>query len=490
MSTSKTDSVYDLVVIGTGVAASTVAWECRSAGWKIAIIDSRPFGGTCNLRGCDPKKVLVGAAEVIDWNHRMGDKGINNTKDIHIKWPELMRFKRSFTEPVPKAREDQFSNAGIDTFHGHARFTDVTTIKVTGKNEVTDHVLNGKHILVATGAKPAKLNIPGEEHVTISDQFLELENLPERIVFIGGGYISFEFAHIAARASAKKITILHRSNKPLGQFDPDLVCQLIHSTRELGVDVRLQTEVKGIVRSSGNGLTVNALSITEEDGNSKEEQIIETDMVVHGAGRVPDVETLDLEAAGIEYDKKRGIKVNKYLQSVSNPAVYAAGDVVVGSGGSQLTPVAIYDGKIVASNLLNGNHVKPNYTGVPSVVFTIPPLASVGLQESVAKEQGLHFRTNFQKNTSGWYTSRRIGESYSGFKVLVEERQENATIASSDDDYDSNGGRVLGAHLLGTHAEEIINIFALAIRLGLNITDLKDAIFSYPTKSSDIGYML
>ena len=486
---SKTDSVYDLVVIGTGVAASTVAWECHSAGWKIAIIDSRPFGGTCAIRGCDPKKVLVGAAEVIDWNHRMGDKGINNTKDIHIKWPELMRFKRSFTEPVPKAREDQFCNAGIDTFHGHARFTDATAIKVTEKG-VTDHMFNGKHILVATGAKPAKLNIPGEEHVTISDQFLELDYLPERIVFIGGGYISFEFAHIAARAGAKKITILHRSNKPLGQFDPELVSQLIQSTLELGIDVRLQTEVKGIAKSSDNGLSVNAFYIGENGNRTREEHIIETDMVVHGAGRVPDIETLDLEAAGIEYDKKKGIKVNEYLQSVSNPAIYAAGDVVVGTGGPQLTPVATYDGKIVASNLLKGNHLKPNYTGVPSVVFTIPPLASVGLQESVAKEQGLHFKTNFQKNTSGWYTSRRIGESYSGFKVLVEQRQGNVTATNSDDDYDSNDGRVLGAHLLGTHAEEIINIFALAIRLGLNITDIKDAIFSYPTKSSDIGYML
>jgi glutathione reductase (NADPH) len=485
---TKTDSVYDLVVIGTGVAATTVAWECHSAGWKTAVIDSRPFGGTCNLRGCDPKKVLVGAAEVIDWNHRMAGKGINNTKDIRIKWPELMRFKRSFTEPVPKTREDQFSNAGIDTFHGHARFTHATAINVTEKGG-TDHMLNGKHILVTTGAKPAKLNIPGEEHVTISDQFLELDYLPERIVFIGGGYISFEFAHIAARAGAKNITILHRSNKPLGQFDPDLVSQLIQSTRELGIDVQLQTEVKGIAKSSDNGLTVNAFYIEENGNRTKEEHIIETDMVVHGAGRVPDVDRLDLEAAGIEYDKKKGIKVNEYLQSVSNPAVYAAGDVV-GTGGPQLTPVAIYDGKIVASNLLKGNHIKPNYIGVPSVVFTIPPLASVGLRESVAREQGLHFKTNFQKNTSGWYTSRRIGESYSGFKVLVEQRQGNATTTNSDDDYDSNDGRVLGAHLLGTHAEEIINIFALAIRLGLNITDIKDAIFSYPTKSSDIGYML
>jgi glutathione reductase (NADPH) len=491
LSTSKTDSVYDLVVIGTGVAASTVAWDCHSAGWEIAIIDSRPFGGTCNLRGCDPKKVLVGAAEVIDWNHRMGDKGIDNIKDIRIKWPELMRFKRSFTEPVPKAREDQFSNAGINTFHGHARFTDATAIKVTEKGG-TDHMLNGKHILVATGATPAKLNIPGEEHVTISDQFLELDYLPERIVFIGGGYISFEFAHIAARAGAKKITILHRSSKPLGQFDPDLVSQLIQSTRELGIDVRLQTEVKGIVRSSSdNGLTVNALYIGENRNRTKEERIIETDMVVHGAGRVPDIETLDLEAAGVEYDKKKGIKVNEYLQSVSNPAIYAAGDVMAGSGGPQLTPVAVYDGKIVASNLLKGNHIKPNYMGVPSVVFTIPPLASVGLQETAAKELGLHFKTNFEKNTSGWYTSRRIGESYSGFKVLVEQRQGNApTTNSDDDDYDSNNGRVLGAHILGTHAEEIINIFALAIRLGLNTTDIKNAILSYPTKSSDIDYML
>jgi glutathione reductase (NADPH) len=488
---SKADRVYDLIVIGTGVAASTAAWECHSAGWKIAIIDSRPFGGTCNLRGCDPKKVLVGAAEVIDWNHRMGDKGINNTKDIRIKWPELMRFKRSFTEPVPKAREDQFYNAGIDAFRGHASFTDTSTIKVTEKNGGgADHALNAKHILVATGAKPAKLNIPGEEHVTISDQFLELDYLPDRIVFIGGGYISFEFAHIAARAGAKKITILHRSNKPLGQFDPDLVSQLIQSTRELGIDVRLQTEVKGIVKSSDNGLTVNAFYVGEKGNRSKEDHIIETDMVVHGAGRVPDVETLDLEAAGIEYDKKKGIKVNEYLQSVSNPAIYAAGDVVVGSGGPQLTPVAIYDGKIVASNLLKGNHMKPNYIGVPSVVFTIPPLASVGLQESVAKEQGLHFRTNFQRNTSCWYTSRRIGERYSGFKVLVEQRQGNATITNGNDDNCSDDGRVLGAHILGAHAEEIINIFAIAIRLGLDVTDIKDAILSYPTKSSDIGYML
>lgn len=410
---TKTDSVYDLIVIGTGVAASTVAWQCHSAGWKIAVIDSRPFGGTCALRGCDPKKILVGAAELIDWNHRMEGKGINNTKEAHINWSELMHFKRSFTDPVPKIREEAFSNAGIATFHGQARFNGPTTIRVGEKDNDNDHLLDGKHILIATGAKPVRLNIPGEEYITISDQFLELDKLPKRIVFVGGGYISFEFAHVAVRAGAH-VTILHRSNKPLGQFDPDLVDQLVQRTRELGVDVQLQTEVKGIVRSSSNGLAVNAFS-TEAD-NKKEERTIEADVVVHGAGRVPDIEGLDLEAAGIEYEQKKGIKVNEYLQSVSNPAVYAAGDVVASAGGPQLTPVATYDGEIVASNLLKGNHLKPNYIGVPSVVFTIPPLASVGLQEHAANGLGLHYKTNSERNTSSWYSSRRIGENYSGLK--------------------------------------------------------------------------
>jgi glutathione reductase (NADPH) len=166
------------------------------------------------------------------------------------------------------------------------------------------------------------------------------------------------------------------------------------------------------------------------------------------------------------------VKVNEYLQSVSNAAVYGAGDVAA-SEGIPLTPVAGYEGGIVVYNLLNGNESRPNYKGIPSVVFTVPSLASVGLQEEAAKQQGLNFRTNYQ-DTSSWYSSRRIGESCSGFKVLVEKRS----------------NRILGAHVLGPHAEEIINIFALAIRLGLDVDKIKEAIFTYPTNSYDIRYML
>ena len=177
------------------------------------MIDSRPFGGTCALRGCDPKKVLVGAAELIDWIHRMESKGIGSkvTKDVIINWPELMQFKRTFTEPVPKNREEAFSKAGINSFHGTARFVGPNTIKVIeDTNKSKEQTIGAKHILIATGASPAKLNITGEQHVVTSDQFLELDRLPSDILFIGGGYISFEFAHIAARCGSN-VTILHLS---------------------------------------------------------------------------------------------------------------------------------------------------------------------------------------------------------------------------------------------------------------------------------------
>ena len=447
---------FDLVVIGTGSAASTVAYQCRSSGWQVAVVDSRPFGGTCALRGCDPKKVLVGAAEVIDWTHRMKGKGVR-AEQAKIEWPELMRFKRSFIEPVPRHREEGFSKAGIAAFQGRAHFIGPTVVQV-GKD-----VLEGRHVVVATGAQPVKLQIPGEEHLTTSDQFLELNELPRRIIFVGGGYISFEFAHIAARAGAQ-VTILHRGARPLGRFDPDLVDQLVQRTRELGVDVQLQTEVNGI-ESASTCLTIRA-SVAGET------RLFETNMVVHGAGRVPEIDDLGLEAAGVSYDAKRGVEVNEYLQSVSNPAVYAGGDAAA-SGGPPLTPAAGYEGEIVAVNLLEGNQRKPNYLGVPSVVFTVPPLASVGLLEQTAQEQGLRVRINHQK-TSTWYSSRRVGEESSGFKVLLEEGTD----------------RLLGAHLLGHHAEEIINLFALAIRSRLPASHLRELLFAYPTHASDFWYMV
>ena len=459
---------FDLIVIGTGVAASTAAYKCRSAGWRVAIIDSRPFGGTCALRGCDPKKVLIGASEVIDMNQRMKGKGIKFSGKNTMNWRDLIRFKRSFTEPVPKNREKEFEKAGIMTFRGRAKFIGAKSIKVGDEK-----LLEAIHILIATGAKPMKLNIPGEQHLTTSDQFLELEKLPDRIVFVGGGYISFEFAHMAARAGAKSITIIHKGARPLEHFDPDLANMLVERTRNLDVEIMLQTEVKSIEKKESSTNKKFRLDIATKGSayNTEKARKIDANMIVHGAGRTPEIEDLELQNANVEFEKK-GVKVNNRLQSVSNPAVYAAGDCAA-SGGMPLTPVAGYDGQIVANNLLNPTKTIADYKGTPSVLFTIPPLASVGFLEEDAKNKGFRFKTNYL-DTSGWYSSRRINESHSGFKVLIE------------DDTD----KILGAHLLGPHADEVINIFAVAIRLGLKANDLKKVLWSYPTNASDITYML
>lgn len=447
---------FDVVVIGTGTAASTVAEVCRGAGWQVAVVDSRPFGGTCQLRGCDPKKVLVGASEVVDWARRMTGKGIESGA-IRIQWPELMRFKRTFTDSVPKQREEGFAKEGIATFHGRARFVSPTTI------QVADQVLESRYVVVAAGAKPANLSISGENLITTSEQFLDLDSLPRRVVFVGGGYISFEFAHVATLAGAE-VTILHRGPRVLAGFDPDLVAMLSGATQELGIDVRLNVIVDGI-ESVPDGLMVHAAT-------EGERRTFQADMVVHGGGRTPDIEDLGLDVAGVEWNDLRGVKVNEYLQSASNDAVYAAGDCAA-SGGLPLTPVAGYEGRIVADNLLKGNHAKPDYQGIPTVAFTTPSLAAVGLHEVAAREQGLRFRTNYGV-TSGWYSSRRIGEKHSGYKVLIEDGTD----------------RILGAHLLGSSSEELINLFALAIRSEIPAEVLLKAIFAYPTRGSDVSYML
>lgn len=447
-------TAVDLLVLGTGSAAQSVAYPCREAGWSVAIADCRPYGGTCQLRGCDPKKVLVGVTDALASSQRLEGKGLA-AADLRIEWPDLQRFKRTFTDPAPAQNEAGFAEAGIQMYHGIAQFTSPTSVRVG------DTEMSARHIVIATGAEPARLGIPGEELLTTSEQFLDLERLPQRIVFVGGGYIAFEFASLAARAGAE-VHIVHRGERPLTGFDPDLVDQLVASVRELGVDVRLGVAVEGVEARDGR------LLVRTSAGSGE----IAADMVTHSAGRTPELGDLALDQVGIAFDRKRGVRVNAYLQSVSHPSVYAAGDAA-DSGGLRLTPIAGLDGGIVAENLLHGPTRTPNYTGTATVVYTIPRLARVGLLESEARAQGLRFQTH-QGDMSGWYSSRRVGLTHTGFKTLVEE----------------GTGRILGAHLLEHHADEVINLFGLAMRNGLTAGALKDLPAAYPTSSSDLSYML
>ena len=444
---------YDLVIIGTGTAAMVASQRTAAAGWKVAVIDFRPFGGTCALRGCDPKKMLIGGATAIDHVRRMRCKGPEG--EVRLNWPELIAFKRSFTDPVPAKNEQRYAEKGIETFHGHARFTGRNTVEVAGET------LEARHILIAAGAEPIQLGIPGEEYLATSEDFLALEQLPKRIVLVGGGFIAAEFSHIAARAGAE-VTILQRGRSMLPNFDPDLVEVLMAKFRETGVDVKVDTTVE-MIEKDGSAFVVRARA----NGQSMD---FKTDLVVHSAGRAPALEPLNLEAGGLAHHKGR-LKLNEFLQSVSNPAVYAAGDAA--QMGPPLTPVSSHDAKVVAANLLNGNKRTPNYLGVPSVAFTIPPIAAVGLSERDARAQGLRFRTQHQ-TASEWFTARQAAEPTYAFKVMVEDKTD----------------RILGAHLVGPHADEVINLFALAIRQGITAEAIKSTMFAYPTGASDIGYML
>lgn len=448
------NTTHDLIVIGTGTAASVTAMGCREAGWSVAIVDHRPFGGTCVLRGCDPKKLLLAATEVIDGFERMG--AIDTVKgDLHIDWAALQRYKRSFTDPVPEKREHAYQKQGIDTYHGRARFNGRNSIVVEGQTLV------GQHIVIAAGAEPVTLPIEGAEHLALSDDFLDLEALPKRIVLVGGGYIGFEFAHIAARAGAE-VTVLNRGNQPLSGFDPDLVALLVERTRALGVRVHLGHEVKSVRKRDG-GFEVEAQGPVGR-------VTIAADLVVHSGGRAPALAGLDLDAAGIAHDRGK-LSLDRHFRSTSNPAVYAAGDAAAGP--LPLTPVAALEAHTVVDNLLGSAEATVDYTGIPSAVFTLPTLTRVGLLEAEARQQGLRFKIS-HASVPDWFTARRVNEPCYGYKVLVEEET----------------GRILGAHLIGPDAAEVINLFGFAMRSGLTADAIRHATFTYPTAATDIESML
>ena len=447
---------YDLMVIGAGMAGVAAAAKCATAGWRVAIVDALPYGGTCALRGCDPKKILRRGAEIIDSAHLMRGKGINEG-GLRISWGELMAHKHGFTDPVPASMEDTLSAAGVDTLHGHAQFTGPTRLEVDGTG------FTAQRVLVAAGARPRPLDFPGHEHLVDSTTFLDLTSLPARILFVGGGFVSFELAHIAARVGSATV-IVDRGPRPLTGFDPDLVELLVNRGSGVGVEVRRNTTITA-VHPVDRGYRVTL----QRDGQS---ETVETDLVVHGAGRVAALDGLGLDAAGVEWGQ-RGVHVREHLQATTNPAVWAAGDSA-DTDGLPLTPVAVSEAKVAASNMLKATTTTPDYTGIPTAVFTIPELVRVGLSEAEATAtEGIDLAVRFS-DTSSWYSSYRIGETTSAAKILI----------------DRSTDLVVGAHLLGPGAGELVNTLGLAIKVGITTRQLKSATAAYPTHGSDLGSLL
>lgn len=445
---------YDVFVIGSGMSGMTVANKCASKGLTVGITDELPYGGTCALRGCDPKKVLVGVTKAAEHTRKFQGKGIESA--AKIDWKELMAFKESFVQPVPGQMEKGYKKKQISTYHEPARFISKNRL------EVGKEIIEADKIVIATGAKSRPLEIPGAEYTLTSTDFLNLQELPDSLLFIGGGYIAFEFAHVAARCGAK-VTIVHRGKFPLENFEHDIVKHLVDATKELGVKIVTEIEVNEI-RKEGDSYKV----IGKHGDHSQE---FSAEAVFNSSGRLPGIFDLDLNKAGIDFTKK-GVAVNEFLQSTSNPHVFAAGDSA-DTKGLPLTPVAVMEGHAVASNIIKGNNRKPDYTAIPTVVFTVPTMASVGMTEQQANEKGMDVRVNYSL-ASGWFNAKSLNESYYAYKVIIEK----------------DSGSILGAHLLSPVADETINLFALAIRSGYKASDLQSMVYSYPTFASDLTYMV
>jgi len=444
---------FDLIVLGSGTAGGSVATRAREAGWQVAVVEERAFGGTCALRGCEPKKVFWTLADAAERAQRLAPHGVRGGDAVRLDWAAAQRFKRGFTDPVPENREQALREAGIETLHGAARFVAPDAVEVAGRR------LSFRHLLIATGAAPAKLPIEGFDLLSTSDDFLALEQLPERLLLLGGGYISFECAHLAARGGAK-VTLLHADDHPLAQFDRSLVERLVARTRELGVAVELGCEASAIRREADGSLRVSC-----RNGRS-----FTAGMAVHGLGRQPNIGGLNLEAGEVASGKGR-LLLDDYLRSTTNSRVFAAGDAA--QRGPALTPVATHDAGVVARNLLEGCRSKPEYGVVPSVVFTIPPMASAGLTEEQARAKGLPYELR-EGDMAGYQSVRRTGETTAGFKLLLE----------------PGGGRILGAHLLGPEAPEVMNVLALAMGRGVTVPELKAMMTAYPSFGSNISAML
>lgn len=439
---------FDVVIIGTGTAGYTAAYQLVNAGKKTAIIDKQPYGGTCAIRGCQPKKYLVAAAETSERVKLMQGIGIKGKSEID--WPSLIASKEEFTSVVPERTKRGFEKAGIATLYGNAKFINEHEIEVGNKK-----ISAGKFI-IATGAKPMKLGIKGEKFVHISDEFMTMTTMPESIAFIGGGFISFEFAHVANQAGSK-VTILHNDDKPLIRFEQELVKTLCNATDEAGIKVITDFPVNSVEKSD-TGFKVYS---------DKSDEVVEVQAVFHGAGRAPDIEDLNLNVAGVNVER-RGVKVDATMQT-TNPDIYAIGDA---AATIQLATLADMEADVAAQNIL-GNKKTANYSVIPSAVFSLPPLAMVGLTEEDVKKTYNNFRVN-TGDSSKWPSSKRIGQKYSGYKVII----------------DNDTDLILGAHLLGYNSSEAINIFAMAMKFSITTTQLKEMLWSYPTYVSDLKYTI
>ncbi|RWG00431.1 NAD(P)/FAD-dependent oxidoreductase [Mesorhizobium sp.] len=445
---------YDVVILGGGNAGMGVTVATRAAGLSVAMIEARDLGGTCPNRGCTPKKVLVAAAHALDEIARAGTHAIK-IEPPTLDWRALIEREKNIIREIPSRLSGLMAKRGVDVIQGEAAFISSNAIRV-GTREI-----EARNIVIATGSKPRPLSIPGLEFLTTSDDVLSDPVLPRAVVFIGGGVIAFELGHVYARAGVE-VTILEALPQLLGGLDEDAVAQIRAESERLGISIHTKAWVKKIEEANGR-LRVSFA----KDGA---EWRVDADRAVNCAGRVANVEGLDL-GAGVIVHREGRIEIDEHLRSRSNPDVYVCGDAVWNS--PQLSPVTTYEGGIVGRNIVDGAKHRPDYSHIPVSLYSIPAVATVGLTEAQARERG--FIVNVHLNDMhGWLSARTYAEPVAWSKIIVEETT----------------GRILGAHLVGHAGEELIHIFALAMKHGIAARELSEMVCAFPTFTADIRNMM
>lgn len=439
---------FDLFTIGAGSGGVAASRRAASYGARVAIAEGRRVAGTCVLRGCVPKKLLVYG---VHFAHELEDAaGYGWTVgESTLDWAKLIAAKDKEVDRLHGIYVKMLQDSGVAILDGWA--------EIIGPNEVRlgERTYRARHILIATGGRPEKPAVPGIEHAITSDEALDLKALPKRIVIVGGGYIAVEFAGIFAAAGVE-VTELIRADQILRGFDGDIRAHLAGEMTKQGIRICAGVRVTRIDKLP------SGYRLTAEDGET-----FETDLVMYATGRVPNTAKLGLAGVGVHLNKRGAIAVDEWQQTTA-PTIYAVGDC---TDRINLTPVAIAEGRAVAETLFNRNPTRMDHHNVPSAVFSQPPVGSVGLSEEAAR----------QVATVDVYRA-----VFRPMKFILPGRDEKTMMKLV---VDRETGRVLGVHMVGADAPEIVQGLAIAVKAGLTKAQWDRTVAIHPTAAEEFVLM-
>ena len=454
-----TEQHYDAVVIGSGQGGNPLAGALAGAGHKTAVIEREHVGGTCINEGCTPTKTMVASARVAYLDRRSADYGVRNGP-VTVDMVEVRRRKRDIVETFRGGNEQRLEDAeNLDLIRGEARFTGPKELEVRLDGGETAQ-LTAENIFINVGARPGGVPVEGLDAVPTLDSttVMELDEVPEHLLVLGGGYVGLEFAQMFRRFGSE-VTVVQRGPQLLSREDADVAEAVAEILRQDGVEVLLETEAQGVRQDESGGIQ---LTVNGPDG----EDTLSGSHLLVAAGRPPNTDLLNLEAAGVEMDKRGFVKVNERLET-NVPGVYALGDV---KGGPAFTHVSYNDYQVIEANLLNGGDATIAGRLVPYTVFMDPQLGRVGLSEAEAREQGRDIRV---ASMPMGHVARALemGESRGMMKAVV----------------DGGTGEILGCAILGIEGGEIMAMIQIAMMGKLPYTALRDGMFAHPTLAESLN---